>query len=1131
MTITKNRLSLIAATVLCAVLLCSIIVPGGAKSGASAAPSFAKTRSDSPRRPLRVGHPTFASPHASPVVLHGGDVFVANTAADTLDVIDAETKKVRARINVGIDPVSIAVRPDGKEVWVSNHVSDSVSVIDNNPEQPTYLQVVATIQTFDAETRATSFDEPVGIAFAGNEKGYVALSSENQIAVVDVASREVTKRLRIPAQDPRAIAVHGDRLFVIPFESNNRTQLSGGAKDDIDGDLVTFDAWEHSVRVNNVLSLGHVTDIVKHPDVPDHDLFVFDTTTDKLVETVDTLGTLLYGLAVDSSGKVYIAQTDARNDANGRAGTKKHGMKEMENRAFLNQITTVAFNGGGAENAEFINLEPLPPEHPKKGMALATPYAMQVSGDDSTLVATAAGSDKLFTVDARTGEIIGRVPVGAVPRGVALENTEDGKPARAWVYNTVANTVSLIDLSDTTSPKVSGFVKLDDPTHRQVKLGRTWFNDADASSTGTFSCESCHPDNNTDQLLWVLQTPIVTGGNQIMPRSTMPVRGLRDTAPFHWDGVLGDPYGGINSASIRKPVEPTADPEDQTTSTRHLVDVSMAEILMAHGDSMVNDEGKPGGFTAAERDDLATYLLSVPFPPAQRRAYTNRLSKRAEKGFEMFHIVGDVGGTPGSNLCGNCHRMPFNVSTNTPGSGMEATTWRGAYDRFLILPQGRLNIVEFDFYKRVAEAGNDERSIWQFSWGGRPAFNSVWDMVLEQSTGFSGSFARQVTLNTKSVNEELTGNLLDALEVSAVEGGVVLEGEGVLIENGEAVSTEFQFDPEFQGGTYVSKARDRMSLSREELVSLANEGRFIGTFTGRHGENADAESPQPALWTLGTIHEQRGRQKFPIVHEGMMTMSVSGRNFDDYASIYVDGRRVDGSINVSEDEQEQVVIELASLPDAGMHMLQVQAENGLFSNDFIFHVTVSAEAAAELQLRLAEADVDPRDALANAIADGDIDDVKRRLGRRPRRINDRRPSTGSTPLSDAAFRGNLNIVKYLVQHGAKVDGTNRDGNTPLLVATFMCQTEVVQFLLEKDASPLTKNEKGETPIDVVSSPWNKALADFYSGIGRAAVGLNVDLERLERERPMIAKLLRDHANKPDQGNNKPKEDKPQDTHK
>jgi len=518
-----NRFTILGLTILSATILCSIAIPGGNTSGVSAAPSSSENRGGAPRKPLRVGHPTFASPHANPIAVHDGTVFVANTPADTVDVIDAATQKVRTRINVGVDPVGIAVRPDGKEVWVSNHVSDSVSVIDNNAESLTYLQVIATIQEFDPETKATTFDEPIGIAFASNEKAYVALSSENQIAVVDVATREIVKRLRIPAQDPRSIAVRDGRLYVIPFESNNRTQLSGGKKEDIDGELVTFDAWEHSIRVNNVLSLGHVTDIVKHPDVPDRDLFVFDTQTDELIETVDTLGTLLYGLTVDSKGHVFIAQTDARNDANGRAGTKKHGIKEMENRAFLNQVTRVGLRDGEVEQPDFFNLEPLPPQHPEKGMALATPYAIQISADDSTLVASAAGSDKLFTIDAESGEVLGRVPVGAVPRGIALESTDEGKASRAWVYNAVANTVSLIDISDTSSPMVAGFVKLDDPTHRQVKLGRTWFNDADVSTTGTFSCESCHPDSNTDQLLWVLQTPIVTGGNQIMPRSTMPV--------------------------------------------------------------------------------------------------------------------------------------------------------------------------------------------------------------------------------------------------------------------------------------------------------------------------------------------------------------------------------------------------------------------------------------------------------------------------------------------------------------------------------------------------------------------------------------------------------------------------------
>ena len=42
----------------------------------------------------------------------------------------------------------------------------------------------------------------------------------------------------------------------------------------------------------------------------------------------------------------------------------------------------------------------------------------------------------------------------------------------------------------------------------------------------------------------------------------MPCRGLRDTAPFHWDGIPGDPHGGINSASIHASVDANADPAD-----------------------------------------------------------------------------------------------------------------------------------------------------------------------------------------------------------------------------------------------------------------------------------------------------------------------------------------------------------------------------------------------------------------------------------------------------------------------------------------------------------------------------------------------------------------------------------------
>ncbi len=887
-----------------------------------------------------VGHPTFMSPHAAPIAVSGGRVFVANTPADTVDVIDAATLAVVARVTVGIDPVGIAVRPDGREVWVANHVSDSVSVIDSDPASPTHLQVVGTVQSLGFVSRATEFDEPVGVAFASDAKAYVTLSSENRVAAIDVATREVAGFLPISAQDPRALAVRGDRLYVVPFESNNQTQISG-CRGEIDGDLCTFDAQVHVVDNNNVLSLGIDVDIVRHPGVPDRDLFVFDTATDELVEVVDTVGTLLYGLAVDSAGRVFIAQAEARNDANGRAGTLKHGLAEMENRAFLNRITRVDCSGGACGEPEFIELEPLPPAHPAPGAALATPFAIEVSGDDSILVASAAGSDTVFTVDAASGAVLGRAAVGAVPRGIALESDGDGRPWRAWVLNAVANTVSLVDVSDPAAPRATATVTLEDPTDPAVKRGRIAFNNAGASSTGTFSCESCHPDGHTDQLVWVLDTPICDrrGCTQIPPRSTMPVRGLRDTAPYHWDGIPGDPYGGNNTANIRGSAPPNCRVGDEASCVRDLVDRTLASTMCLVGDCPVNDEGKPGALSGAERDDLATFLLSVPYPPSQRRAYDNVLSQQAVLGFEAFHIDGVPDGDDGRmNVCGDCHRMPFWVSTNTPGTGMDAPTWRGAYDRWLILPQGRWNVIDlrgrFD-----RDNGFPERSMWGAT---IPARRTFWNMVTEGSTGFSGSFARQITLDAASAGRAQTDDLLDALELSAAEGGIVLRGEGVLIDEASSPPRATPVALQFDDGVYRERDAETggaPSFSRPELTTLAAAGRFVGTFTGRLGPDVGVDHPQPAIWSVGPIHEQRGPQVFPTMSGTDGAIVVSGRHVREGAHVIVDGRRTPGRVRcesgaLPDCAGERLVVELVAGP--GMHFLQLQNPGGQFSNDFIF---------------------------------------------------------------------------------------------------------------------------------------------------------------------------------------------------
>ncbi len=883
---------------------------------------------DTPTFDTNVGHPVFASPHAKPIVINGSYVYVTNTPSDTVDVVAIASEQVVARIDVGIDPVGLAVRPDGNEVWVANHVSDSVSVIDTDPDSATFHQVIATIQDIDAATLSTRFDEPVGIAFASNTKAYVTLSPSNQVAIVSGESYSVTGHLPIRAQDPRAITVQGNRLFVIPFESNNQSQLSGCTSEKIDGDICTFDAVEHVFSNNNVLSVNYDADIIKNPLLPDRDLYIFNTADDTLLEVVNTVGTLLYGIAVDSGGRVFVSQTDARNTANGRAGTEKDGLEEMENRAFLNQVTMVDCQGLSCSEPVFYDLEPLPPSHPEPGMGLATPFGIQVSEDDSTLIVTAAGSDKLFTMDANTGEVLGRTTVGSVPRGVALLADGDGKPTQGWVLNTVGNTVSVVDLTSLGNPTLKTTITMNDPTDAEVKKGRIAFNDANASSTGTFSCESCHPDGGTDQLIWVLQTPIcdVDGCTQIPPRLTMPIRGLRDTAPYHWDGIPGDPFGGNNTKSINSDVEPNCSLSEPESCTRFLVDAGLATTMCDVTNCPENDEGKLGLLSGERRDAMAKFLFSVPFPPSQTRPITNQVTQQAKDGFFEFNFVKD---------CGNCHKMPFLVSTNTGGTGMDAPTWRGAYDRWMVTPQARINII--DLMNLVGmDDSFPERDMWILA-GATP---QIWEMVVQGSTGFSGAFGRQVTLNEASANLAETATMLDYLERAATEESIVLQAEGAQTSSGSSTPLELGY---VDGRYVVRDSANPEAFSREELVTEAANGAMVLTLTGRLGPYVDFYNyPQPALWHDTPIQEQTGSVEVAFLSDAR-TLRMKGRHVQSGARVFVDGQRVEGQIrcesgSLPDCDDEIVLMEIDEIPEAGgMYLVQVQNPGGLFSNDALVY--------------------------------------------------------------------------------------------------------------------------------------------------------------------------------------------------
>jgi YVTN family beta-propeller protein len=923
------------------------------------------------------GHALFASPQSNPLALSrkGDRLYVANTTSGSVSVVDTRSRRVLEEIAVGIAPVGIALRPDGSQLWVANHVSDSVSVVDTDRRSPTYHQVVATVQDLDA-AGVTRFDEPVAIAFASDSKAYVSLSSRNEIAVVEIGEggyRVRPQRIRITAQEPRALAVRDGRLYVAAFESSNQTEMSSCARGD-DPPQCTFGplGFEEPFQGFN---------IVVDPDAPDRDLFVFDTRDESLVDVVSHVGTLLYGVAVGGGGRVFVTHTDARNAVNGLDGGD---LADLDNRIYLNRVAAIDCGGDACRfepTRDLFDLEPLPPQPVPAGRQLATPYGVAVSGDDSVLVATAAASSRVFSLDARDGSLLDVLDVGPTPRGIALEShLRTGRPRRAYVLETLGNAVTVVDVSHPERLRALATIPVGrDPTPEAVRLGRIAFNDAGASSSGTFACASCHPDAHTDQLLWRIGaacSPVLSdicGLHEA--RTTQPVRGLRNTLPLHWDGTLGDPFGGPNgSVGVGNDggVDCALDDADGDHDCfLDLVQESLSGVMC--------DQAGPcprGGnrLSEAERDHMATFLASVWHPPARSRAVDDGTSASALDGFADFFV--DQGGLDRGTCADStsrCHVLPLLSSTNGTNRGLrsrDAPSLRGLTDRHVMLAEGANSSEEMLLFMNDPQGleppfagarpsefpydpalGADERSTFAVGFlAFRPALNvgpvDIFQMLEEVSTGTSGATGRQVTLGAATLSggaEAATLALLEELEAADARGVVSLEGE-------------LAREPRRRAPDAVSYLARRLvylvgveETPRDELLAAARAGEITLTLTAQLPSRfAEGVHRQPLIAPLPGAGET-GDPDLPVL-PGDNPVTLEGIDVRPGALLLVDGQPtsgavecVDGAFEPEFCSSQRVSIRLDAPPAApGLHLLQIQNPQGPLSNELPLCVGGSA---------------------------------------------------------------------------------------------------------------------------------------------------------------------------------------------
>ena len=71
---------------------------------------------------------------------------------------------------------------------------------------------------------------------------------------------------------------------------------------------------------------------------------------------------------------------------------------------------------------------------------------------------------------------------------------------------------------------------------------------------------------------------------------------------------------------------------------------------------------------------------------------------------------------------------------------------------------------------------------------------------------------------------------------------------------------------------------------------------------------------------------------------------------------------------------------------------------------------------------------------------------------------------GVTALAIAAWCNRLDIVRYLVEHGADVDHADAGGGTPLIDAVSQGHLEVARYLLEQGADSDTDDDDGWTSL-------------------------------------------------------------------
>jgi DNA-binding beta-propeller fold protein YncE len=638
----------------------------------------------------------------------GNRLFAVNAPDNRLEVFDVGVGALThvVSVSVGLEPMAVAARSD-TEVWVVNHLSDSVSIVDLS--DPANAHVVRTLLVGD---------EPSDIVFGGSgfDRAFITAAhrGQNTPYQATIVSELTTPGLgradvwvfdagnlgtslggdpltivTLFGDTPRALAVtpDGGTVYAAVFLSGNRTTTvaeglvpdggegAGGLPEPNvnfqslpqpeTGLIVQFDgaAWRDE--------LGRDWSGAVKLALPDEDVFAIDADASPPVQVVGPggafagVGTILFDMIVNpANDKLYVANTEAFNRVRFEGpGVFATGFKPMgepttvqghlhESRITVIDGLTVAPRHLNKHIDYGTCCAPVP--NAENDTSIAFPVGMAVSGDGQTLYVAGFGTSEIGVYDTTelendtfTPDAADQIPVsGGGPTGIVLD---EGR-MQLYVLTRFDDAVKV--LSTTTGAELVA-APLHNPEPPSIVQGRPFFYDAShVSSHGDSACASCHVFGDFDGLAWDLGNPDGATQPNPGPFEVGPFI-TPDFRPMKGPMVVLSLRGMANHGPMHWRGDRTGgndvNPAGGTQPDRGTFDedAGFKKFNVAFFDLV----GRSGPLPADEMQKFTDFILQVTYPPNPIRNLDNSLTPAQQTGHDFF--VGPV--SDSARACVGCH--------------------------------------------------------------------------------------------------------------------------------------------------------------------------------------------------------------------------------------------------------------------------------------------------------------------------------------------------------------------------------------------------------------------------------------------------------------------------------------------